>query len=357
MKNKKIIICLLFSCLLILMCGCSKKGSSKYDICLITDQGTIEDGSFNEACYNGIKSFCEGCGMSYSYLEPETFSVAGYEKAMNQAIDDGAKVLICPGYLHEVSVYNQAKKHPDVKFVLVDGVPHDADYNDYTISENVLPIVFAEEDAGFLAGYAAVREGFTNLSFIGGMAEDPVVRFGYGFVQGADYASIELGTKINIDYIYSGTYSEDDNIYQYAKDLYTNGTEVIFACGGALGRSVMKAAEEMGGSVIGVDVDQSNESPSVIFSATKEIEKAVYNSLQSYLSSTFEGGFVKTYCAAEEGIGLAFNSSKLNNFNDIEYKAIYNELKSHEIVPYNNTDIGTTQELELINTTVNYKEY
>lgn len=356
MNIKRVITCLLFTCLLFVLCGCSKNKFSKYDVCLITDQGTIEDGSFNEASYNGVKKFCDESGMKYSYLVPDTFSVSGYEASMIEAIDNGAKILICPGYMHETAVYNQAKKHPEVKFVLIDGEPHDADYEDYTIKENVLPILFAEEDAGFLAGYAAVREGFTNLSFIGGMAEDPVVRYGYGFVQGADFASIEVGSKISIDYIYSGTYSEDDNIYQYAKDLYSNGTEVIFACGGAMGRSVMKAAEEMDGHVIGVDVDQSRESTSVIFSATKEVEMAVYEALKSYLSDTFEGGYIKTYCAAEEGVGLAFTDSKFTHFSQIEYEAIYNELKCHEIVPYSNTDIGTTQELELINTTVNYKE-
>jgi len=135
-------------------------------------------------------------------------------------------------------------------------------------------ILYREEQAGYLAGYAAVMDGYTKLGFLGGMAVPAVVRYGYGYVQGADAAAQKLGLapgSVEIKYWYSGVFAPNDDIKTKMSGWYTEGTEVVFACGGGIYLSATAAADAAGGKVIGVDVDQSAESPTIITSAMKDL--------------------------------------------------------------------------------------
>lgn len=350
-KNCYILLMLLLLCLMV---GCSKT-KNLCEVALITDEGTVEDGSFNEGTFNGVKKYCEEKGVLYSYYKPDGVSLDNYMSSIDKAVSDGAKIIVCPGYMLEEAVYYGAEKYPKINFVLVDGTPHDSEFNDYTIAENVSCLLFAEEQAGFMAGYAAVRDGYTRLGFLGGMAEDPVIRYGYGFIQGADYAAIEMGIKVYLAYTYTGTFLEDDSVYNTASTFYDNSVEIIFACGGEMNKSVMKSAEERGKAVIGADIDQSALSPSVVFSCTKNLEDGVYNALNDYYSGAFKGGQEIKLTAADGGVAIPLENGKFNTFSDIEYTAIYREISTGKIVPYSNTDIGTTAELELVNTEIIYQ--
>ncbi len=351
--KKKILAAFLAACML--LCGCGD--SDKPRVALITDVGTIEDGSYNQGAWEGIKQYGDEKEVPYTYYQPKEALRDSYLDTINEAIDNGAKLIICPGYLPEEAVYVAQKKHPRTKFILLDGVVHNADYSDFTIEKNVMQIVFAEEQAGFLAGYAAVRDGFTRLGFIGGEAEDSVIRFGYGFVQGADYAAIELGRQVEIRYTYAGTYFESAQVVSYASDWYNTGTEVVFACGGAMGRSVMNAAEATGGKVIGVDVDQYEESPAVITSALKNLSHAVYNGISDFENDRFKGGVTTTMNASNGGIGLAMEHAQFRTFTQGDYDAIYTKLINATIEPYAVTNDGTTEDLLLVNTTVLYEVF
>ncbi|MBP5383690.1 MAG: BMP family ABC transporter substrate-binding protein [Lachnospiraceae bacterium] len=354
MKKKFLLTAALL--MLILLCGCSEKKGS---VALITDVGTVEDGSYNQGAWEGIKEYCDEqeVPIPYAYYQPKEAMRDSYLEAIDQAVSDGATLIVCPGYLPEEAVYVAQKEYSKIRFILLDGVVHNADLTDYTIKKNVMQIVFAEEQAGFLAGYAAVRDGYTHLGFIGGEAEDSVIRFGYGFVQGADYAAIEMGRQVEIRYTYAGTYFESADVLSYASDAYSMGTEVIFACGGAMGRSVMDAAEACGGKVIGVDVDQSEESPTVITSALKNLSHSVYNGVSDYMNDRFKGGVTTTMNASNNGIGLAMENSQFRNFTKEDYDAIYTRLINASIEPYAQTNDGTTDDLLLVNTTVLYEVF
>jgi len=352
------IITLIIACMAMSFCGCKKNkviGSSIAEVAFVTDGGTINDGAYNEKCYEGVKKYCDENGITYNNYVPEAGTVDSYVAKINEAANDGAKIIICPTYMMEEAVYKAASELTKVDFVLVDGLPHNSDYTDYTIAENVLPITFAEEEAGFLAGYAAVRDGYERLGFLGGMAEDSVIRYGYGFVQGADYAGIELGHKVYIAYTYLGTFSENQDVHDMAAIFYDYSVKAICACGGESNNSVLKAAEEKSGAVIGTDVDQSLNSPAVVFSCVKNYDKAVYDVLADYYSGNFTGGTERHLTAAEDGISLSMDTAKFNEFSEIEYNAIFDELKSKTIVPYANTDIATTAELNLVNTEIIYQ--
>ena len=257
----------------------------------------------------------------------------------------------------EVPVYNAMKKYKKADFILIDGVPHDEENKETLIGDNVSSVSFAEEQAGFLAGYSAVRDGYRGLGFVGGMPIDPVIRFGYGFVQGADYAAIEMGVSVHIRYTYTNTFSEDSLIEDLAGAWFDDDTQVIFACGGTIGKSVIRAAETHGGKVIGVDVDQSSESETVITSAMKNVRSAVYSGVRSYFEGTFAGGVETQMTAKEDGVSLPMDTSRFEKFDTASYDAVYSHLVDGMIVPYRETDIGTCAELSLVNTEVTYIEF
>jgi len=243
--------------------------------------------------------------------------------------------------------------YPKIKFIILDGQPHDKDYTDFKINDNVYAIFYAEEQAGFLAGYAAVKDGYTKLGFMGGMAVPAVKRFGYGFVQGADYAAKELGiSNIDLKYHYTGGFDATPEVKSMATSWYNEGTEVIFACGGAVGNSVMAAAQDTNAKVIGVDVDQSGESATVITSALKMLSISVYDGVKAYYDNAFPGGKIITLSANDDGVGLPMNTSKFNTFTKADYDSIYAELLSGNLSLVKDEDVDDETQIPVETVTV-----
>lgn len=358
---KRSIIYITVLCMLLSFCGCKKtadNGSSqKCEVALITDSGTIQDSGYNEKAYNGMVKYCNENNIEYASFMPSDASTESYLNEIKSAVKSGAKVIICPSNLQEEAVFEAQDDYNQVNFILINGEPHSSDYSDFTIKENTVAIEFSEEELGFLAGYAAVREGYRYIGFMGGMPEDSVIRYGYGFVQGADYAAIEVGAKIYIAYVYANTFTEDVHVKNMASNWYQNGMEAIFTCGGSMNKSVIAAAEENMKSVFVADSDTKSSSAEIVFSCVNNITDSVYNEVSNYYNGSFEGGKIKRLSLKENGIYIDMSDSKFNNFSDVEYEAICNILKNKEIVPYNNTEIGTTKELNLVNTQIVYAEY
>jgi basic membrane protein A and related proteins len=317
-----------------------------YELAMITDAGTIDDKSFNYGALQGLKQYAEENGITYKYYQPAEVSDAAYLDSIALAIEGGAQLIVCPGYLFEPAVYEAQYLYPDIKFIILDGEPHTADYATFAIEDNVNAIYFAEQEAGFLAGYAAVKEGFTKLGFMGGMAVPAVVRYGYGYIAGAQYAAEELGiTGIEIMYHYTGDFKATPETQTLAGSWYNAGTEVIFGCGGAVGNSVMAAAEPVGAYVIGVDLDQSGESPTVITSALKNLTPAVYMSVKAYYDGEFHGGVIDRLSAVNDAVGLPMATSKFTTFTQEDYDAIYSKLLAGEIAIPVDTDFTSAAEL------------
>ena len=317
-------------------------------ITLITDKGNIDDKSFNQGAWEGVIEFAEANGMEensdYQYIKPEEASDAGYLAAIDLAVQGGANVIVCPGYLFEVAVYEAQTKYPDVKFIILDGAPHTADYATYETKENVASIMYAEEESGYLAGYAAVKDGMTKLGFMGGMAVPAVQAFGYGYLQGADAAAKELGVDVSVLYHYTGDFAETDQNKATAKTMFQQGTEVIFACGGSVGKSVFSAAAEAEGKTIGVDVDQRYDSETVITSATKGLGASVVAVLESIQEGTFDTYAAQTtyFNATNDGVGLptvVLDGSSDNafdrfaSFDKAAYDAVFAKLVDGSVDP------------------------
>ncbi len=259
--------------------------------------------------------------------------------------------------MFEPAVYKAQYIYTNINFILIDGEPQDGTYTDYKTGANTMAILYAEEEAGFLAGYSIVKEGYTNLGVIGGVDLPPVIRFGYGFVQGADYAAEELKLpkdSVNIKYTYAGNFNATFENETLAASWYQSGVQVIFAPAGGAGNAVIRAAENNNGLVIGVDVDQSFESLTVITSAMKMIRQSVYNTVSSYYKDTFNGGKTVVLDARLKGIGLPMKTSKFTVFTEDDYNAVYNTLVNKTIKVLKDTDAETPEELPLNRIKVDY---
>lgn len=305
-----------------------------FDLALVTDLGTIDDKSFNQGAWEGLVKYANEKGITHKYYQPQEAGTNAYFETIELAIEGGAKVVVCPGYLFEEPVYMAQKQYPDIHFVLLDGEPHNADYSDYTTGPNTMPILYEEDQAGFLAGYAAVKDGNTKFGFLGGMAVPAVIRFGLGYVQGIEAAANELGVDCEVKYNYTGQFAATPEAQALAASWYNTGTEVVFGCGGAVGNSAMSAAEgknqqegKFVAKVIGVDVDQYSESDTVITSAMKMLSNSVYDAITYYYDGNFRGGKTTIFDVQNDGVGAAMEHSKFTTFSQADYDELYEKLK------------------------------
>jgi len=342
---KKILSLLLLVAMVFGLTACASKEAAKpaqpatYEIAMITDIGTIDDKSFNQGTWEGIVAYAEKNKITHKYYKPTEQSTDAYLAAIQLAVDGGAKVIVTPGFLFEEPIFKAQDLYPNVSFILIDGNPHNADYSVFRTGKNAVGITFAEEQSGYLAGYAAVKDGYTKLGFMGGMAVPAVIRYGYGFVQGAEAAAKEMGIKnIDLKYHYTGGFDATPEVQTLAASWYAQGTEVIFGCGGAVGNSVMSAAGAAKTKVIGVDVDQSSESETVITSAMKGLAASVQSVLTEYYAKKFPGGQSLVYAADKDGVKLPMDSSKFKKFAKADYDTVFGNLAAGKIKIANDKD-------------------
>lgn len=341
-------------------CGGGNGGETeKPEIALVTDVGNIDDQSFNQGAWEGVVKFAKDNNLTYNYFRPNDDTTADRVETIKEAIDAGAKVVVCPGYLFETAIYEVQEKYPDTMFLLLDGQPNDGNQESptYKTAANVHCILYQEEQSGFFAGYAAVMEGYRKLGFLGGMEIPAVQRFGYGFVQGCDAAANELGLAkddINVNYWYCGGFAPSDEIKNKMSGWYTEGVEVIFACGGGIYLSAVQAADENDGKVIGVDTDQSNQSERIITSAMKGLTESVVVALTELYDNNCvwaddQAGKTAILGVADDCVGLptAEKSWRLEQFTVEKYNEIYAKVKNGEIKVSN--EIGERPQTTICN--------
>ena len=279
MKKILTLLLVLAMALSLIACGGEKAeeaGEAVYKVAMVTDYGDITDQSFNQTTWEACREFGETTGTEVKYYKPTTNDTAGRVASVELAIAEGYNVIVMPGYSFGGTVAEISGTYPDIKFIALDVAAGDLleggvalkgesyDYNpdnwnltDYVYMDNVYCAIYKEELSGYMAGYAAVKMGYTKLGFVGGMAVPAVMRFGYGYVRGIDAAAAELGINVDVKYAYGNQFFGDADITAVMDTWYASGTEVVFACGGGIYTSAAEAAKKVGGKVIGVDSDQA----------------------------------------------------------------------------------------------------
>ncbi len=361
----KKVLCVLLVAVLALSCfaACDQTvggGEDGAEIAVVTDVGQLNDGGFNQGTYEGAKAYAEANNKTYAYYQPANGSNASDAdriEAMNNAIKNGAKVIVTPGFLQENALREVASANPDVKFVFIDGYPiADKDGN---ILKNVAGIAFCEQESAYFAGYAAVKEGYTKLggAFGGGGTNPACNRFAAGYLLGANDAAKELGITVDmqISFLYGASFSSSAELEAQMNGWYQTGTEVIYACGGSMVNSVLAAAQANNGKVIGVDTDQSGLGEEVITSATKGLAESVKWALGKYYAGEFDsiGGTGTSLGVADDAVGLPTATWRLKNFSVDEYNTLYNKVKNGEIkinlVAGLDADAGLIAKLQVTN--------
>ena len=325
-----------------------------YEIAFVTDVGSLKDESFNEGTWNGIKLFAAENKLTYKYYQPAGKNQATDEdryEAMKTAATSGAKVVVCAGFLQKEALLKAAEEFKDVKFIFIDGtVIYEGGDENTSPLENVAAVDFHEEESGYLAGYAAVMNGYTKLGFTGGGGgtNPPCSRFGYGFVQGINDAAKEknITADVNFSWEYGASFSQSAELQTMLSGWYSNGTEVIFCSGGAMCLSAFAAASANDGAVIGVDVDQSKKSDTVVTSALKGISQSAIFILDKVYSDEWDevSGKLTTLGAEEDAVGLPTENWKLENFSVSDYKKLYEKLKEGEIEVDRDYETGLNDE-------------
>ena len=310
-----------------------------YELAFVTDVGQLKDKSFNEGTWNGVKLYASEHQLSYKYYQPANGNEATDDDrydAMKAAVDNGAKVVVCAGFLQEVALTKAAVDFPDATFIFIDGYAlKDESGNALT---NVAGISFQEEQSGYLAGYAAVKDGYTKLGFSGGGGgtNDACCRFGYGFVQGANAAAAELNVQVDMKFSweYGASFSDSPELQTMISGWYGAGTEVVFACGGSMFQSITAAASANDGKVIGVDVDQSSQSDTVITSAMKGLSDAVQWAVAKVYDDSFAeiGGESTSLGVKENAVALPIDTWSLANYTVDDYKELYQKVLDGTLV-------------------------
>ena len=347
----------------------------EYKVAMITDYGDITDQSFNQTTYEACKAFAEDNSIEFSYFRPAGDNTADRVAMIEKAVNDGFNVIVMPGYAFGGAIVEAAPEFPDVKFIALDVAagdlletavakagesydytPENWDLNKYVDMSNVYCAVYQEELCGYMAGYAAVKLGYKNLGFLGGMSVPAVVRYGYGFVQGVDAAAADMGlTDVKVNYIYGGQFFGDADITAVMDTWYQGGTEVVFACGGGIYTSAVDAAQKVNAKVIGVDVDQAGVIAKyagvdgmTVTSAMKGLYPATYDTLtdvivngnwDKYVGKIATLGLVSgtdpeaNYVQIPMGDGTQWSDS----FTQDDYKAMVKDMFDGKITVSNNT--------------------
>lgn len=339
--------------------GETSGNESGMKVAMVTDYGDITDQSFNQTTYEASKAYCDEKGYEFTYKKPASDADADRVASIEEAIEEGYNVIVMPGFAFAKAIVDTVELYPDVKFFALDVAQ--GDFNtaagvkdgdpDWEIPSNLFSAVYHEEIAGYMAGYAAVKLGYTKLGFLGGMAVPAVVRYGFGYVQGADDAAVELGlTDVEMKYIYGGAFAGNADVTARMDTWYGDGTEVVFASGGGIYTSAAEAAAKVDGKVIGVDVDQApiidaayGEGMTVT-SAMKGLAATVNTVL-----SDIDAGKWADYQGTIQNLGLVSENSEENyvqlpsstqwddNFTEDDYNELVAKLYNGEIT----VDAGT----------------
>lgn len=329
-----------------------------YEVAFVTDVGQLKDKSFNEGTWNGVKSYAFANGKTYKYYQPANGDQATDDDrfdAMSAAAQAGAKIIVCAGFMQGTALAKAAATYPDVKFVFIDGWAFDD-------LPNIVGVAYKEEQCGFFAGFAVVMEGYEKLGFAGGGGgtNPACCRYGYGFIQGANAAAKALGKTVECKFTwaYGASFSASPELQTLISGWYETGTEIVFSCGGSIFASITAAASAYDAAVVGVDVDQSYESKTVVTSALKGLTEGTAWAIGKFYDGAWDeiGGTAVSLGVNDNAVGLPTDTWSFENYTVEEYEALKAAVIAGEVVIDGDASNNAPKTEGLDNITVEYVE-
>ena len=348
---KKILALILALCMVFALSAVAFAAEDEISVAMITDYGDITDQSFNQTTYEACKEYCEENGIDFKYYKPASDSDADRVAMIENAIDEGFNVIVMPGFAFAPAIAETAPEYDDVTFIALDVSEYDLNSAGLEeIPANLYSAVYQEELCGYMAGYAAVKLGYTKLGFLGGMAVPAVVRYGYGYVQGIDAAAAEIGAEdVTVNYAYGNQFYGDPDITAAMDTWYADGVEIVFACGGGIYTSAGEAAAKADGKVIGVDVDQAGIIDGLygegmtVTSAMKGLAATVKTMLAAVVAGEFEGGKVENLGLVSENpeenyVQIPLTTQFNDDFSEADYEALVAAMFAGDVTVSNDTE-------------------
>lgn len=314
MKFKKIVAlsASLVMCASILT-GCSTKSedtgaASDISVGIVLGEGSVNDQSFNQATWEGLKQAEEDFGIEVKYLESRQESE--YIPNIETLIDEDMDLIIGVGYQLKEAIQTSAENYPDRKFAILDET-----YDN--IPKNVIPVVFNEQESAYLVGAIAAKMTKTNkVGFIGGLPAPSVLRYQYGYKYGVE----NTNKDVKVYEQYANTFTDQAKGKAIANQMHSSGVDVILGAAGDCGTGAIEAAKENNKYAIGGDRDQRDLAPdNVIVSALKKLNVASYSLAKMVVDGTFEGGAEKVYGLKEGGVGLPDDLDRLIPQDVVDY--------------------------------------
>ena len=348
--KKKVMALVLLALMVTGLVGCgsdnnaSKSEEGKLKVGMVTDTGTIDDKSFNQGTWEGIKEAEKSFGLETTFMQPKGESESSYLTEIQNLYDSGYKFIVTPGYKFETAIYKAQSQYEDAKFVLIDGEPNDGNDN-YLVADNTA-VYFAEEQSGFIAGVAsAVQLQDGDFGFIGGMEIPSVKKFNYGFQQGVAYANEHYGTNVSLkaeNIVYSGSFSDTALGQQLSAQMYDNGVKAIFTAAagvniGVITEAKTRVANGQEAWVIGVDSDQYDDGiyegnkSVVLTSAIKKIDEAAYQIIEDEINGEFPGGQVLRFDAKNDAVGIPSENPNLSDDTIAKVNEVIDAIKADKI--------------------------
>lgn len=299
--KKKLLALLMAAMMIVSLTACGGEGTEKtadskdktYRVGLVTDVGGVEDQSFNQSAWEGLNRAKEDFDVEINYLSSSADS--DYGPNIETFVDEEYDLIISVGYLLADATRAAAEENPDVRFAIID----DATCADL---ENVTCLTFKQEQASYLVGYVAgLMTESNNVGIVLGMASDNMNLFGYGYCAGA----FDSNPEITIQQGNANSFGDPAMGSTLTTNFVTNGADVVFHAAGATGTGVISECQAKGIMAIGVDSDQSYLAPeTVITSALKRVDNAVYATVENLINNTLEGG-IAVFDITNDGVGIA----------------------------------------------------
>lgn len=306
-------------------------------LALVTDVTGVDVAGRNAAVWRSLQSFAINFHYGVQLYTPEESGQEALVATLTEAAQGGAALVVCMGEEVAVALHTVQQEYPNVSFLLLDAEPHSADYSDYTAQSNVHSVLFHEEQAAYLAGYATVMEGYTELGVLGSFDLPEIVRSCAGFIQGAEAAAVRQGLQVKVRTWYCGQARASETIASYMTGWYNDGVQVIYAVGGALAESCIQATKAAGaGQVIAAEWDQTALDPAVLSTAAKCYNTVLQNQLYAYFMGggywdADSAGKTTRLGAAAHGVALPTELWRFFAFTREQYAQLYEELRSGKL--------------------------
>ncbi|HHX55211.1 MAG TPA: BMP family ABC transporter substrate-binding protein [Clostridiales bacterium] len=319
MKKRLLVLSLCLTMVLSLVACGNTGGSDKIKVGMVTDVGGVNDGSFNESSWAGLKKAEEEFDIEVKYLE--SANDADYTPNIESFMDEDYDLIISVGYMLADATRAAAEANPDQKFAIID---------DSSIElPNVTCLMFEQAQASYLVGVVAGMTTESNtVGFVLGMENATMNEFGYGYVAGV----LDANPDANVLQINANSFGDPAIGKSSAVTMITEGADVIFHAAGGTGRGVIEACVENDIYAIGVDSDQNSLAPDhVITSAMKRVDVATYDVAKDCLEDKLDGG-VRVYDLTTGGVDIAPTTNLLTEdvvkeIEDIKKKIIDGDIE------------------------------